>query len=98
MMVAKIDFTTGDFSSAERDLPWEQGVGASGGALEENDFAWWDRHKYPQAAGEMSPIHVELTKDLQSELAAPIYRPGAHRHPVGILGMDSRQPIESTRF
>jgi len=48
----------------------------------------------------MSAIQVELTKGLQSVLAAPIYRPNdkSLRHAVGVLALDSGSGIEATGF
>ncbi len=95
-----IQHCTPGYSDSELSLPWTGVMGACGRAASWNKMIFYDPKEHPEAAGGMTPQHIEATKHLNSVMAVPIYRPKDENQEnvIAVLGLDSQQNISQTKF
>lgn len=95
---------SGDYTSDELNLLWENGQGCAGIAYEQDQIEWatrepqvseWEEYK------RMTPDQLNITKDTNSVLCIPVYGPkhkDSDPHPTSILCLDSPAPVSATNF
>lgn len=93
----------GDYSRLERDLTWKPGEGAVGHAFADGEIHAGTRRADETdwgTAWEMAPQQKAATRDVNSVLAVPVYKPSDHdqRAPVAVLCIDSDSPGDRTAF
>jgi hypothetical protein len=93
-------FNRGGYTAGEQALVYNEGDGACGRALAENDVVWFDRSARQQVPVRMPPIHEDVTRDVISVLSIPIYRVDDEQkaRPIAIINLDSKLTIEHTKF
>lgn len=96
----RLDFTSGDYTDAEREQVYPAGVGCAGVALARNRPVVFDAIDAQEARLALSATQREVTAHVSSILSIPIHRPGdqAKQTPIGVLNLDSRSPIAATGF
>lgn len=100
--VLAITAWAGNYSKLERDLEWRPNQGAVGRAFADRETKAGTRRVEEtdwSAAWDMAPQQKVATRDVNSVLAVPVYKPGDHeqRSPVGVLCIDSAAPGRQTR-
>lgn len=90
----------GSYSDAELEQEYNSGVGCSGTALQENNVVVFDSVDVRKPYRSLSATQRLVTEHIKSIVSVPFYRASdsARLSPIGMVNVDSSDPIQKTRF
>lgn len=96
----RFDFHYGDFSEAELEQEYANGVACCGSALAEKRTVVFDADKAHEPYRGMTHTQREVTRKVKSIISIPIFRNAGKTsaNPIAILSLDSFKPVDISGF
>lgn len=92
-------YDAGNYPDAEREQEYVVGEGCAGTCFAENDPTYYPSDCGAQIEESLSATKREITEEIDSILSVPIYsNNNTEREPIGVLNIDSPQPLSDTGF
>lgn len=93
----RIAYVSTPYGDDELEQTYEPSQGCWGRAYDSGDPEWYDEDTHHYADGDLTGRQRRITEDVQSALSVPI-RHEENGGVVGVLTIDSPEPVERTRF